>query len=110
MTTSPRSPLKRVGGKAAAAARIVAAFPDPRAYTTYHEPCAGACHVLMEKPAYNHEEMINDLDGNLIAFWREMLVNAPALEAYLDRLPYARQMYYDFYRSLFDGSDLTQFE
>src|SRR5215469_7503216 len=39
-----------------------------------------------------------------------MLVNAPALEAYMDRLPYARQIYYEFYRSLFDGSNLTQFE
>ena len=110
MTQQAKSPLKRIGGKSFAAARIVAAFPAPGAYDTYVEPCAGACHVLMAKPANGHEEIINDLDGNLIAFWREMLTNAPAMEAYLDRLPYARQIYYDFYRSLFDGSDLSQFE
>lgn len=110
MTQSVKSPLKRVGGKHAAAARIVAAFPAPGAYDTYVEPCAGACHVLMAKSACSHEEIINDLDGSLIAFWREMLTNAPAMQAYLDRLPYARQLYYDFYRSLFDGSDLSQFD
>lgn len=110
MTQALRSPLKRIGGKAAAAERIVAAFPDAGAYDRYVEPCAGACHVLMAKPVYGHEEIINDLDGNLIAFWKEMLVNAPAMQAYIDRLPYARQIYYDFYRSLFDGSDLSQFD
>jgi site-specific DNA-adenine methylase len=53
-----RSPLKRIGGKAVAAARIVAAFPDPGTYDTYVEPCAGACHVLMAKLTYGHEEII----------------------------------------------------
>jgi DNA adenine methylase len=110
MAQSLRSPLKRIGGKAAAAMRIVTAFPDAGTFDTYVEPCAGACHVLMAKPVYGHEEIINDLDGNLIAFWKEMLVNAPAMQAYLDRLPYARALYYDFYRSLFDGSDLNQFD
>lgn len=110
MAQSLRSPLKRIGGKASAAARIVAAFPDAGAYDTYIEPCAGACHVLMAKSASGHEEVINDLDDNLIAFWKEMLVNAPTMQAYLDRLPYARALYYDFYHSLFDGSDLNQFD
>jgi site-specific DNA-adenine methylase len=61
MTQAARSPLKRIGGKFSAAARIVAAFPDALAYGAYHEPCAGACHVLLAKPAYGHEEIINDL-------------------------------------------------
>lgn len=105
-----RSPLKRIGGKAASAQRIVAAFPDPASYDRYVEPCIGAAHVYMTKPASGHEEIINDLDNNLMAFWREMLSDAPAMEAYLERLPYARDLYYEFYRSLFDGSNLTRFD
>jgi site-specific DNA-adenine methylase len=32
-----RSPLKRIGGKSAAAERIIAAFPPPNTYKTFVE-------------------------------------------------------------------------
>ncbi len=41
------SPLKWIGGKAASAQRIIAAFPSPNSYDVYVEPCGGAAHVLL---------------------------------------------------------------
>lgn len=58
MTQQPvRSPLKRIGGKSAAASRIVAAFPPPSEYDRYVEVCGGAAHVLFCKPQYDHEKV-----------------------------------------------------
>lgn len=105
-----RSPFRYVGGKAASAKHIVEALPDPRSYKCYVEPCGGAAHVLIAKPEYNHEEIYNDLDGNLVAFWLEMLEDGAELASRLDQLPYSREIYYTFYKSLFDGTPLTRSE
>jgi DNA adenine methylase len=109
-TQQVRSPLKWIGGKHASAERIVAAFPPPSAYDRYVEVCGGAAHVLMCKPPYDHEEIYNDLDDNLVTFWQQMQTDARALQERLEALPYARKVYYEFYRSLFDGSDLESLE
>src|SRR5436190_18759072 len=110
MKVSVKSPLKRIGGKHRSAHRIVAAFPEASAYDRYVEPCGGAAHVLLAKPAYKHEEVFNDLDNNLVAFWQEIKSNHEVMLDHLSSLPYARSLYYDFYRSLFDGTELTRFE
>lgn len=111
MTQTLRSPLKRIGGKSASAGYITGElFPPPSSYDRYVEPCGGAAHIILSKPRYHHEEIFCDLDNNLIAFWLEMSSNADGLQTYLDAQPYAREVYYTFYRSLFNGSSLTQFE
>src|SRR5687767_15740559 len=105
-----RSPLKRIGGKHASADYVVDAFPAPDSYDRFVDVCGGAAHILLRKPDYGHEEIFCDLDGNLIAFWREMIANAQGLQAYIEQLPYSRQIYYEWYRSLFNGSELSQFD
>lgn len=106
-----RSPIKRIGGKAASADRIVAAFPPACSYKTYVEPCCGALHVLLNKPYdERHEEAISDLDNNLITFWEQMLLNGQAIGERMDALPYSRALYYKYYRSLFDDSEMSDFE
>jgi DNA adenine methylase len=105
-----KSPLKWIGGKSASAERIVATFPDSSAYDRYVEVCGGAAHVLMCKPPYDHEEVYNDLDDNLVTFWQQMQKDARALQERLEGLPYARKVYYEFYRSLFDGTELESLE
>ncbi len=105
-----RSPLKRIGGKFASADRIVALFPSPQTYKTYVEPCCGACHIILNKPQYGHNEVINDLDNNLIAFWMEMKTNASGLQTWLEDMPYSYELYRRYYKSLFDGSELAQFD
>lgn len=108
---SVRSPLKRIGGKAASAERIVAAFPPATSYKTYCEPCCGALHVFLAKPYdERHEEIINDLDDNLMVFWQQMQTSAQAIQERIEPLPYSRKLYYDYYRSLFDGSELSDLE
>lgn len=63
-----RSPLSWVGGKHRLREQIVARFPDHR---TYVELFAGAAWVLFAKPPETSKcEVLNDLDGELINFWR----------------------------------------
>jgi DNA adenine methylase len=107
---APRSPILTVGGKASSAERIVSAFPPPHCYDRYVEVCGGAAHVLFCKDPYNQEEVYNDLSNNLIAFWEQIQCNAEAMQQRLDDLPYARKLYYDYYRSLFDGATLSDQE
>lgn len=107
----PRSPIKRVGGKFLSADRIVAAFPPANSYKIYCEPCCGALHVLLNKPYdERHEEIINDLDDNLIAFWEQMLINAQAIQERMEALPYSRSLYRKYYKSLFSGEVMSDFE
>ncbi len=111
MTTQPlRSPLKWIGGKHAAAQRIIAAFPAPSFYDTYLEPCGGAAHVLLSKPNWGHHEVYNDLNDDLYNFWCQVQHRAEELAARLSSLPYSRKLYYTFYQRLFDGSEIDPFE
>lgn len=95
------SPVKWIGGKGTAASRIVAAFPHPDSYDVYIEPCGGAAHVLLSKPPYRHDEILNDRDGLLINFWRVLQSHTPELREQVLRRPYARELYYHYYHSLF---------
>jgi DNA adenine methylase len=95
------SPVKWIGGKAAAAQRIVAAFPQPGSYDVYIEPCGGAAHVLLNKPPYQHDEILNDRDGLLINFWRMLQSHASELRDQVLMRPYARELYYEYHHSLF---------
>jgi DNA adenine methylase len=108
--TTLRSPLKWIGGKYASASRIVAAFPPPRWYTTYLEPCGGAAHVLMHKPHWGHREIYNDLNDDLVNFWLQLRDHADELVAALSTIPYSRKLYYDAHRQLFDGSAIDPLE
>jgi DNA adenine methylase len=110
MTTQVRSPLKWIGGKFHSAARILAAFPPPDWYNTYHEPCGGAAHVLMLKPNWGHREIYNDLNDDLCNFWLQVQNHADELVERLQALPYSRKLYYEFHIRLFDGSQIDPLE
>ena len=62
-----RSPLNYMGGKSRLAATIAAEIPTD--HTCYAEPFCGACWVLFAKEP-SKAEVINDLDGELVNFWR----------------------------------------
>jgi DNA adenine methylase len=62
-----KSPLKFHGGKNYLAKRIVALMPP---HTSYVEPFAGGLSVLLAKNPEGISEVVNDLDENLINFWK----------------------------------------
>jgi DNA adenine methylase len=76
-----KPPFAYFGGKTVLAPRIAALLPEHRHYV---EPFAGSLAVLLAKPP-SKLETVNDLDGDLVLFWRVLrdrtdeLVTAAAL-------------------------------
>jgi DNA adenine methylase len=64
VVTAP--PFAYYGGKTTLAGRIADLLPEHRHYV---EPFAGSLAVLLAKPP-SPMETVNDLDGNLMTFWR----------------------------------------
>jgi DNA adenine methylase len=64
--TQTKSPIPYFGGKITLAPQIAAALP---AHEHYVEPYAGSLAVLLAKPRTPFET-VNDLDQQLITFWR----------------------------------------
>ena len=105
-----RSPLPWIGGKFYSARHIIEQFPVPSAYDTYCELFGGAAHVLIQKKPYKHIECYNDLNGNLVNFWLQARDNLELLEERCSTLPYSRDLYYQYHKSLFDGTELSDLE
>jgi DNA adenine methylase len=94
--TSPKGPSTAVrpvfpyyGGKARLAPKIVAMMPPHRLYV---EPYGGSAAVLLAKPPSKHE-VLNDLDGNVVAFYRAARDQPEELQRALTLTPYSRDEY-----------------
>src|SRR5476651_1781212 len=61
-----RGPLSYIGGKNRLADQIIQMFPEHR---TYVEPFAGGAQVFFHK-APSKVEVLNDLDGEIVNFYR----------------------------------------
>lgn len=61
-----KPPMNYFGGKTTIGPQIAALLP---AHVHYVEPFAGSLAVLLAKPPSAHET-VNDLDGDLVTFWR----------------------------------------
>lgn len=81
-----RTPLTYYGGKQMLAAQIVAMMPEHRVYL---EPFAGGAAVLFAKPPAQRETL-NDLDGQITAFWRVVRDRPDELAAAIYATPYGR--------------------
>ena len=77
------------GSKQRLAGWITSLMGDHRVYV---EPFAGSAAVLLAKPPVRHE-VLNDLDGAVINFYRVLRDHQPALEAACLLTPYSRQEY-----------------
>lgn len=75
------------GGKQAIAQRIVDLFPE---HEHYVEPFAGALSVLLTKPQ-STVETVNDIDSNLVTFWRVLREQPDELARACALTPHARQ-------------------
>jgi DNA adenine methylase len=81
-----RTPLTFYGGKQKLAAQIVALMPS---HTAYMEPFAGGAAVLFAKPRAERETL-NDLDGQIMAFWRALRDRPEELASAVSLTPYSR--------------------
>jgi DNA adenine methylase len=87
MTLLP--PFPYFGGKQTLAAQIVSHFPE---HSRYVEPFAGSLAVLLAK-APEPYEVVNDLDGRLVGFWRTLRDRGEELERACALTPHSRHEY-----------------
>lgn len=105
-----RSPINWIGGKHYSARHIIAQFPNPSAYNCYCEPFGGGAHVFMQKKPYNHVEVYNDTNQDVVNFWRQCRDNLELLEKKCREILYSRELYYEYHASLHDGTVLGPLE
>lgn len=82
----PRPPFAYYGGKTTLADRIVSLLPR---HTHYVEPFAGSLAVLLAKPR-SEMETVNDLDQDLMTFWRVLRDRPEELARAMDLTPHSR--------------------
>jgi DNA adenine methylase len=87
--TAIKPPFTYFGGKTAIADRIVALLPP---HEHYVEPFAGSLSVLLAKPP-SPMETVNDLDGDLMNFWRVLRDRPADLERVCALTPHSRAEY-----------------
>lgn len=84
-----RPALRYYGGKWKLAPWIISHFP---AHKNYVEPCGGAASVLLQKPR-SPLETYNDLDGNVVNFFRVLRDRPDELIRKIRLTPWARAEY-----------------
>jgi DNA adenine methylase len=88
-TTITRPALRYYGGKWNLAGWIISHFP---AHKNYLEPCGGAASVLLQKPP-SPLETYNDLDGNVVNFFRVLRNDFDELIRLIELTPWSRIEY-----------------
>jgi DNA adenine methylase len=81
-----KPPFTYFGGKTSIAERIAALLPP---HEHYVEPFAGSLAVLLAKPP-SRMETVNDLDGDLMTFWRVLRDRPADLERVCALTPHSR--------------------
>lgn len=99
-----RPPIPYFGGKQTLAERIIAAFP---AHGHYVEPFGGSLAVLLAKQPSRYET-VNDLDGDLMTFWRVLRDQPAELERACALTPHSRAEHADSYDLPGDLTDLER--
>lgn len=89
-SSNPGTVMAYYGSKTRAAARIVDLLPPHDAYV---EPFCGSLAVLMEKPPAGRFETVNDIDHDLMTFWRVLRERPEDLERVCALTPHSRAEY-----------------
>ena len=84
-----KPPIAYYGGKVTIASSITALFPR---HDHYVEPFAGSLSVLLAKRP-SKMETVNDLDGDLVTFWRVLRDRPDELERVCALTPHSRAEY-----------------
>ena len=83
------SPVSYIGGKRAIAKQIIAIFPE---HTTYVEAFGGGAQILFNKEK-SEVEVLNDLDGEIINFFRVCQLHYEELVRYLRSMVVSREWF-----------------
>jgi DNA adenine methylase len=86
-----KTPITYWGGKQLLAALIIKNIPE---HTTYVEPFLGGGAVFWAKPQ-SDVEIINDLNGEVVNFYRVLKTRFPELQQRIQSTPHSRQCYAD---------------
>lgn len=81
--------LRYFGAKWRLASWIISHFPD---HQLYCEPFGGSAGVLLRKPISSFE-VYNDLDGDVVNFFRCLRDHPKELQRLIDLTPYSREEY-----------------
>ena len=95
------APFRYFGGKTRQAERIASLLPP---HEHYVEPFAGSLAVLLAKPR-SRMETVNDLDQDLMTFWRVLRDDPDGLAAVMALTPHSRAEHglaYDLSSSMTD--------
>lgn len=98
----PMPPFSYFGGKTRLADRIIPLLPPHRHYV---EPFAGSLAVLLAKPRADMET-VNDLDGDLMAFWRVLRDRPEDLALAMALTPHSRAEH----QAAYDLTDIDDLE
>lgn len=96
-----RPPFPFYGGKQMLADRIISLLPD---HDQYVEPYAGSLAVLLAKPR-SAAEVVNDLDQDLVHFWRVLRDHPDELETACGLTPHARAEHLNVLNDVASPSD-----
>lgn len=88
------------GGKSVYHREIIRYFPDHRRYV---EPFGGSAAVLMNEPP-SYMGIYNDLDDDVVHFFRLLRDRREELEEWVSYVPYSRSLY-DTWVTAFDEDD-----
>lgn len=97
-------PITVIGGKSRSAKQIIAIFPK---HICYVEPCAAGAQVFFHKPP-SKVEVLNDLDGEVVNFFRVCQVHHEELIRSI-RYHLASRQWFDLLRKT-DPSTLTDIQ
>lgn len=89
MNKIKRQPLKYYGGKWSIAPWIIKHFPR---HESYIEPMGGSAAVLLNKPR-SKLETYNDIDSNVVNYFRVIRDDPAGLARQLEKTPWARAEY-----------------
>lgn len=82
-----KPPLPYFGGKQTIAPAVVALMPE---HAIYVEPYAGSLAVLLAKPRVKRE-IVNDLDCDLVTFWKVLRERPDELAYVCEMTPHSRE-------------------
>lgn len=87
------------GGKSYLAPWIIEHFPEHKCYV---EVFGGSGAVLVNKPE-SHTEVYNDLDGDLVQFFKVLREREDELVDWLNKTPYAREQHQEWKEDFYSG-------